>query len=86
MKRISLCVMGSILLLLSVSAYAEVRCHEEVGQCVMRCDSNGQNCYNDCTTKQVCAEVSPPPQNPQPAGGISNGGAWGGVTIPINPK
>lgn len=70
----------------ALPAQAEQRCQMEVDKCAMRCDVDGKNCRNDCTTKQVCVEVSPPPQTAQPAGGVKNGGVWGGVTIPINPK
>ena len=86
MKALSIASSFLLLCCLSSSSHSETRCHEEVGQCRNICDAKGENCRNDCTTKQVCVEVSPPPQTPQPAGGVVKGGAWGGVTVPINPK
>lgn len=86
MKRYAIPFFVALLFTLSSSANAELRCHTEVDKCAMKCDSNGKNCRNDCSTKQVCVEVSPPPQTVQPAGGVSKDGVWGGVTVPINPK
>lgn len=80
-------------LALVTNAMAETRCHSEPDgeTCNQACDGNGQNCQTRCwpKTKQVCVEVSPPPQTTQPTGGLlrdkdgNTTGAWGGATIPI---
>ena len=90
MKRIGMLTLCITFVFLISTAFAEVTCHDEPGpdKCEQACDGNGQNCETIClpTTRQVCVEVSPPPQSTQPAGGLTKGGGWGGVTIPVNPK
>jgi len=78
---------------LATSTAAETRCHREPDgeTCSQVCDGNGNNCRRTCwpKMKEVCVEVSPPPQSTQPTGGVLRDkdgnptGAWGGATIPI---
>jgi hypothetical protein len=86
-KRILLIVSGFLIAAISSSVHAEVRCHEEKDVCLMRCDSQGKNCYNDCPKRQVCVEVGSSSQSSiKPAGGVRNDRMWGGITIPLDPK